>query len=238
MRTSGIVLTCLSVAMLAGCASNPTSQAPRFHPLFNGRDLSGWINVNTAPDTWTMANSTLICTGDPIGVMRTERQYENFILQLEWKHMEPAGNSGVFLWSDAAPPEGARLPHGIEVQILELDWALQNNQTDAFVHGEVFGIGRLTVPDNPRGTRSKSAENRCLGKGLWNQYTIVCVDGAIKLAVNGKFVHGIRNASVKKGYICLESEGAEIHFRNIRIMELPPGITTAENTAPKVTHKN
>jgi len=55
--------------------------------------------------------------------------------------------------------------------------------------------------------------------------------------VNGKFVNGISNAAVKKGYICLESEGAEIHFRNIRVMELPPGITNAENTAPVVRDK-
>jgi hypothetical protein len=60
------------------------------------------------------------------------------------------------------------------------------------------------------------------------------VDGVVKLAVNGKFVNGVRNASVKKGYLCLESEGAEIHFRNIQIMELPPGVITAEQTAPVV----
>jgi hypothetical protein len=71
----------------------------------------------------------------------------------------------------------------------------------------------------------------------WNKYTIVCVDGVIKLAVNGKFVNGISKASVKKGYICLESEGAEIHFRNIKILELPPGITTPENTAPVIKNK-
>jgi len=64
---------------------------------------------------------------------------------------------------------------------------------------------------------------------------MVCIDGVIKLSVNGKFVNGISKASVKKGYICLESEGAEIHFRNIHIMELPPGITSAENTAPVIS---
>jgi hypothetical protein len=60
------------------------------------------------------------------------------------------------------------------------------------------------------------------------------VDGVIKLSVNGKFVNGISRASVRKGYLCLESEGAEIHFRNIRIMELPPGMATPEQTAPVV----
>jgi hypothetical protein len=44
-------------------------------------------------------------------------------------------------------------------------------------------------------------------------------------------VNGVRNSSVRKGYLCLESEGALIHFRNIRILELPPGILSAEQTA-------
>jgi len=79
-----------------------------------------------------------------------------------------------------------------------------------------------------------SKELRCKPHGEWNTYDVVCVDGTVKLAINGKFVNGIRNSSVKKGYLCLESEGSEIHFRNIRIMELPPGITTPEQTAPAV----
>jgi hypothetical protein len=51
--------------------------------------------------------------------------------------------------------------------------------------------------------------------------------------VNGKFVNGIRGTSQKKGYICVESEGAKIYFRNIRIMELPPGVTSADQSAPE-----
>ncbi len=125
--------------------------------------------------------------------------------------------------------------------MLELDWVRRHARADgslppiAYVHGELFGANGLrTTPDNPRGKRSKSIENRCLGRGQWNTYDVVAVDGVVKLSVNGKFVNGVRQASVKKGYLCLESEGAEIHFRNIQIMELPPGITTPEMIAPLV----
>ena len=156
-----------------------------------------WINVNTNPDTWKKNKDLLICTGRPIGVMRSEKQYGNFILQVEWKHMEAGGNSGVFVWSDARPDKESRLPGGVEVQMLELDWVNQNVRDGikppiAYVHGELFGVGGVeTIPDNPRGTRSMSNENRCKGKGEWNSYTVVCVDGVIKLSVNGKFVNGI-----------------------------------------------
>jgi hypothetical protein len=51
--------------------------------------------------------------------------------------------------------------------------------------------------------------------------------------VNGKFVNGVRNATQRKGYLCLESEGALIRFRNIRILELPPGLTAPEQIAPE-----
>jgi hypothetical protein len=199
-----------------------------------------WVNVNTSPETWHIKKEILICSGQPIGVMRSELQYENFILHIEWKHIEAGGNSGVFVWSNARPPENARLPDGVEVQMLELDWVNLNKRDGvtppiAYVHGELFGVGGVvTLPDNPRGTRSKSVENRCKGKGEWNTYDVVCVDGVVKLSVNGKFVNGVAKATQKKGYICLESEGGEIHFRNIVIEELPSGVTSPEQTAPEI----
>src|SRR5688500_9259773 len=198
-----------------------------------------WIEVNTPPDTWTLKNGELICSGRPIGVMRSEKQYENFVLHVEWKHMEPGGNSGVFVWSAARPDPGSRLPDGVEVQMLELDWPKLNTRNGvvppvAYVHGELFGVGGVKVtPDNPRGERSMSIENRALGRGQWNTYDVVAVDGTIKLSVNGKFVNGISRSARKKGYFCMEAEGAEIHFRNIRILELPAGVTTPEQTAPE-----
>ena len=177
-----------------------------------------WINVNTDESTWKKQKGILICSGKPIGVMRSEKQYENFLLHIEWMHIEAGGNSGVFVWSKANPAEESRLPDGVEVQMLELDWINLNIKDgvippDAYVHGELFGVGGVkTTPDNPRGTRSKSVENRCKGRGKWNTYDVVCVDGVIKLSVNGKFVNGISQSSQKKGYICLESEGARNSF--------------------------
>jgi hypothetical protein len=231
--------TLLGAVMLVCAPGRLLAQVPQWRDLFNGKDLSGWVNVNTDPDTWSVKDGMLICKGKPIGVMRTDKQYENFILHIEWRHMEPGGNSGVFAWSDAKPNEKTRLPNGVEVQMLDVDFVNVRKMRDgstptiAYVHGELFGVnGVVTTPDNPRGPRSSSIENRVVGGKQWNTYDVVAVDGVIKLAVNGKFVNGISKATQKKGYLCLESEGAEIHFRHIKILELPPGVTAPEQAAP------
>lgn len=184
-----------------------------------------WYQVNTEADTWKVDGDVLKCTGLPIGVIRSEKEYENFIMHVEWSHQAPGGNSGTFVWSKAEPGEN-RLPDGVEVQMLDIEWVKLNTRDGveppvAYVHGELFGVGGVEItPENPRGVRSKSRENRVLGKKEWNTYDVVCVDGNIKLSVNGKFVNGITNSSQKKGFICLEAEGSEIHFRNIQIIEL------------------
>lgn len=203
--------------------------------LFNGQDLSGWIDVNTSPETWRIEDGILICEGMPIGVMRSDKQYENFILEIEWKHLEAGGNSGVFIWSEGVPYPDQDLPKGVEVQMLENEYYKIHNRDRGYVSGELFGsMGLAVVPDNPRGKRSMSTEYRCNGKGEWNKYVVVAVDGTVKLSINGKFVNGLRETERRKGYLCLESEGAEIHFRNIRIMELPGGNASGDQIAPLV----
>ena len=213
---------------------------PEFKRLFNGKDLSGFVDVNTSEDTWWVEDGLLKCTGEPIGVMRTEKQYENFILDIEWMHLEPGGNSGVFVWADGTPYQARPFPTGMEVQMLDPEIAELRNITEDYAHGQLFPVMGLegTIPDNPfeiSPSRSNPLERRVKGRGQWNKYIVVCVDGTIKLAVNGKFVNGIRSPKRKKGYICPESEGYEVHFRRIDIMELPGGVITPDQIAPLVS---
>jgi hypothetical protein len=233
---------CLFALLVASSAL--AEDVPAFKPLFNGKDLTGWVDVNTSKVTWSVKDGLLVCSGLPIGVMRSEKQYENFVLHIEWRHMKPGGNSGVFLWSDATPAPGKQLPKGLEVQMLELQWPALHPTKDGqpnhpgYVSGELFGANGLEiVPENPRGSRSMSFEFRCKGAGEWNTYDVLAVDGVVKLSINGKFVNGVSQSTVRKGYLCLESEGSEIHFRNIQLMELPSGRVTPEQTAPVLPAK-
>jgi hypothetical protein len=195
-------------------------------PLFNGRDLSGWVNVNCAPDTWTVRDGMIHCSGKPICELRTSRMYENFVLELEYRHLVAGGNAGVFIWGDALTARGQPFVRAIEIQVLD------GRNTETYTsHGDVFSIhGAKMTPDrpHPRGaSRSLPSERRARPAGEWNHYRITAQNGTIKLAVNGKEVSGGYDISPRKGYIHLESEGGEVQWRNIRLKELSPAASLA-----------
>jgi 3-keto-disaccharide hydrolase len=203
---------------LASC-STPGHLGPGTVDLFNGVDLTGWVNVQCAPDTWTVRDGMIISSGKPTGVLRTERMYQNFILELEWRHMQPQGNAGLFIWSDPITAKGQPFTRSIEVQILD-----GRNTENYTSDGDVFAIhGATMTPDRPHPNgwmRCLPKERRSHPSPEWNRYRITCKNGKIKLSVNGKVVSGGYDISPRMGYICLESEGSEVHFRNIVIREL------------------
>jgi len=201
-----------------------------WQPLFNGKDLTGWVNVNVAPDTFTVRDEMIVSTGQPTGTIRTERMYENFVMELEWRHMKAGGNAGVFIWGDPLTAVGTPFSRGIEVQVLD------GRNSDVYTsHGDVFSIhGASMKPDRPHpkgAQRCLPSEHRAKPSPEWNHYRITCRDGVIKLAVNGKEVSGGSECKPRKGYICLESEGSECHFRNLKIAELPSTNPSPEETA-------
>ncbi len=226
--------TCLLVALLSvpvmSLAEKP--QLDEFRPLFNGRDLEGWVLTNTPPATWKVEDGLLVCSGRPIGEIRTERMYQNFILELEWRHMKPKGNAGVFIWADDITARGVPFHRGIEVQVLENAYGNTRSHT---THGDIFPIHGATMsPVNGRGgSRAFPTEERSKPSPEWNHYRITCQDGAISLAVNGKVVTQGKDASPRMGYICLESEGGVVHYRNVQIKELPDTPVAEEHVATR-----
>jgi len=196
-----------------------------FVSLFNGRDLDGWVNVNCAPETWTVRDGMIFCTGIPTGVLRTDRHYENFVLELEWRHMKKGGNAGLFIHSDPVTALGKPFTRSIEIQIMD------GNAGDMF---SIHGATMTPEKPHPKGwLRSYPSEDRMNPTGQWNHYRVESRNGTATLAVNGKVVTRGYDLNPRKGYICLESEGSEIHFRNIRIQELPSSDPPAEMVAEK-----
>ena len=200
--------------------------------LFNGKNLSNWVNVNTDESTWYVENEMIRCTGKPTGLLRTNKIYENFILECEWRHNTENGNAGIFVWSDPLPAPGVPFSRSIEVQVM-----LGTETKDYTSEGDIFSIwGATLTPTNPHPSgwnRSLPTEARTKGVGEWNHYRIVCNNGKIQLAVNGKIVSSGFDCNPRSGYICLESEGSSVDFRNIKIKEInsytSPYATIANN---------
>jgi putative membrane-bound dehydrogenase-like protein len=209
----------------------PTGNEPGWKAV-TGEDF---VNVNCFPDTWRWEGGHAYCTGKPTGVIRYREPLENFELLLEWMHKKNAGNSGVFVWatpqsiSKLAAGHG-RLPHGIEVQVLDLGYAehytkRHKKPADWFTsHGDVFPVGPVKMnpfpPIAPNGRRSFPTKETTKGINQWNHYYVRAVDGEVRLWVNGEEVSGGDGIEPASGYFCLESEGAPIEFRNIRLRKL------------------
>jgi hypothetical protein len=185
--------------------------------LFNGKDLTGWTcfleHGGKMQDVWSVdSDGVLICKGNPIGYIRTEKDYANYVLRLEWRFnpvTKQAGNSGVLL--RMIGPDKV-WPKSIEAQ-------LESGNAGDFWNIDEFQMTVDPKRTNGRNTKKTSANEKPIGE--WNEYEIVVDHGTVILKVNGKELNRATDCEEVPGKICLQSEGAEIHFRNIRLTPIP-----------------
>jgi hypothetical protein len=194
-----------------------------------------FVNVNCNPDTWTWKDGVAHCTGQPVGVIRSQQPFTNFELVAQWRHLRSGGNSGIFVWtaeSAIKDLEPGVLPRGgIEVQVLDDGFTEQYEKSsgqkgDWFTtHGDVFPVGTAKMkpfpPTSPSGERSFPRKKLSKEAGQWNHYYIRAINGEVRLWVNGEEVSGGNDCDPRSGYLCLESEGAPVEFKELRIRELP-----------------
>jgi hypothetical protein len=232
-------------ALLGSLPLGPGSAQQRDEVTTLAQDHGGWIDligadldehwrqVNCAASTFRLepdpddASARMIhCTGKPTGVLRTVERFENFVVEFEWRHMTKGwgANAGFFLWSDPWPAQGVPFTRSVEVQVANFD----ENSNWYTRHGDVFPIHGARMDPDPRfgrwqgGSRSLPLEFRARGTGEWNHYRITCIDGTVQLELNGRLVSGGYHAAPRSGYLCLESEGGEVHFRGLRLLPLAP----------------
>lgn len=191
-----------------------------------------FVNVNGEKETWTWKDGVAHCTGQPVGVIRTAKQYTNLELVVQWRHLKSAGNSGVFIWVPEKSLDGlapGRLPQGIEVQVLDHgykeNYEKSGKKADWFTtNGDVFPVGvkmEPFPPVSPSGERSFPRKELSKGVGEWNHYYIRAINGEVRLWVNGEEVSGGTECEPRTGFLCLESEGSPVEFKEIRLRELP-----------------
>jgi hypothetical protein len=229
-------LTCASLLTIPLCVASAADEAG-FVDLFNGKDLTGWVNVNCAPETWAVADGIITCTGKPTGALRMNRQLENFVFEVDWRHLKKGGNAGIFVWSSPVAAPGVPFLKAIEVQVLDNGYAdiAKGNNEWFTTHGDIFPIHGTTMKPIHKGNgmRCFPIEERSRPAPEWNHYRIEANVGKLRLSVNGKEVTGGDDCVWRKGYLGLESEGSPTEWKNLRLKELPPSGATADQTAPE-----
>ena len=231
----GLLTLCLVTGMALAQDAAPKATIDGAGPGWVSLGEKDFTNVNCETSTWTWKDDgSLACTGQPVGVLRTVKQYNNFEMVVQWKHLKSGGNSGVFVWAPEKPLFALKpnqLPHGIEVQVLDHGYTEQYEKSSKkkatwfTTNGDVFAVGSSKMkpfpPISPDGSRSFPRKNLSKGINEWNHYYIRAINGEVRLWVNGEEVSGGNNIEPRTGYLCLESEGSPIEFKGIRVRELP-----------------
>lgn len=247
-------ITAFAIAAALALPFAPQGDTPLRRAFVDGADwpaltLADFVAVNGAADTWSEHDGVIACTGKPLGGAQSRREYTNFELVLEWRHLEYAGNSGVFVWCPASAftdLQPGQLPRsGIEVQVLDLgyeeNWQRDHGaRSDWFTsHGDLFPVGSSTMQPfapvmrydagdgstftvgTPDGSRSFPRRRLTRPAGEWNHYYVRAIDGEVRLWVNGEEVTGGKRCMPARGFLALEAEGARVEFRHLRLRELP-----------------
>lgn len=212
-----VPLNAQQLADLRAFLSEDTSAEPVFGDevvLFDGtRGLDGWTHhLNAAgadpADTWSIVDGVLRCEGQPIGYLRTEDVFEDFELTLEWR-FDPArgaGNSGVLLRTVG---DDRVWPTSIEAQLHS------GNAGDIWNIGEVPMVTDANRTNGRRTVKRAPSSERPLGE--WNRYRIRLHDDRLTLEVNGVVQNEATWCADRPGWIALQSEGAYIEFRDVRL---------------------
>ncbi|MCH7685944.1 MAG: DUF1080 domain-containing protein [Planctomycetes bacterium] len=148
-------------------------------------------------------DSVLICTGKPLGYIRTVAPYSNYEYRMQWKYPKDAnGNSGVLIHASQDKKDDRIWPRSIQVQLHQP------------VAGSIFPVGGA-LTDNKFDSKDLK-----LPVDTWHDCLIVCKDGTVTVSINGKKLGTVTGCLPNTGCIALQSEGSEVHFRRITLKPL------------------
>jgi len=185
--------------------------------LFNGKDLSNWrfiVDGDKAPanEVYMIRDGFIHIQGTPFGYMYTEKKYKDYTLEVEWRWIGEATNSGIFMMI-AEPKQGNAFPTAIECQ-------LKGGDAGDFVMLSGSDLDEYVVPANGRRPAfpviKKRQDSNEKSAGEWNQAKIEVKDGKITVYINGVLQNQGTN-KVKEGHIGLQSEGGPVQFRNVKV---------------------
>jgi hypothetical protein len=216
----------ISTFCLISCAENRNRKSSI--QLFNGKDLTSWhvdvpeMDTNTsAKNPFIVRDGILVSLGKPAGHLVTDREFNNYRLQLEYRFPSAAGNSGVLVHSSTPRALYKMFPKSIEVQLEH------NNAGDFWCIVEDITVADMEKRRGPKENWgiTEGKERRIINLtdnsekpvGEWNTMIIECVADTIKVWENGDLVNYGYKATAQKGHIALQSEGSQVEFRKLEL---------------------
>ena len=189
-----------------------------FEPIFNGKDLDGWVYGYQAGQGYRVRDGAIYSTVSDGGNLYTEKEYANFALRFEFK-LTPGANNGIAI---RAPLKGNGAYQGMEIQVLDDSAPKYAKLRPAQYHGSIYDVFPCE-----RGHQKPVGE--------WNSEEITANGRHVKVVLNGATIvdanlddvkdpakltkhPGLQN---KSGHLGFLGHGAEVEFRNLRIKELP-----------------
>ena len=204
---------------LRDCLGQEADQDSSKIQLFNGKNLDGWTHYLGDSDAamdevWSASDGVLRCTGKPVGYLVTRRRdFENYILELEWRWPAKPGNNGVLVHVTEKNALGV-WPKSLEIQLGH------GAAGDFWVIGTEIQIEN--VEERRQGRRHLNlTDDSEKPVGEWNHMKIICREDTCEVHVNGDLVNSCSRISQRRGAIALQSEGAPIEYRKIILQNLP-----------------
>jgi Domain of Unknown Function (DUF1080) len=191
-----------------------------FVSLFNGKDLTGWKwflagkNQDAGKDTFSVKDGVIVVSGKPNGYFYTDKSFKNYTLKFDWRYQRPEnlkddktfpGNSGLLLHITGA--------HKVWPLCLEVQGENKN-------HGSFIAVGGKDAVGLTDYKFDKATLEKVRNKvGDWNTTEVTVKNGMVTAKVNGSQVASGKITLVE-GPFGFQSEGAELHFKNIKIKTL------------------
>ena len=216
----------LASLALTSCSTSSHPTKPSAIALFNGRDLAGWKHVLADPavprdQVWSVTDGVIVCRGTPLGYLGTTRDFTNFRLSVEyrWAPGTKPGNSGLF--SRINDPVRA-LPRCAEVQLMHGnagDVLTLQGMRLGINQARYFHVAQHEVAGDIDGVKKTSDAEAA--PGSWNRVEVQAEGPLYRVWLNGTLVNEVTGVETLAGPIGLQSEGGEIHFRNVTVFPLP-----------------
>jgi hypothetical protein len=179
--------------LLASATLAQADDKEKFVSLFDGKTLDGWHVMNKAKFE---ARDGVIQLRGGSGWLRSDKEYEDFVLTLEVRWLKPRQDSGIFL---RASKEGGNWPdRRYEVQC-------ENSPRVAMLFGAKYKLDK------------DKAAKALKGVNEWHVFEIKCAGSSCEVKLNGELVCTSDDLKRSKGYVGLQGEGGHLDFRNVRI---------------------